>query len=373
VSEIIQDAEQDHLSQLVLCCAGRMQILVLGGTKFVGKHIVFSALAQGHSVTVFTRGQTPDDLPEAVQRLHGNRDGDLDSLHSGTWDACIDVSGYQPGIVRQSAETLRGRVGRYLFISTVSVYAPGERAVTTEDSPLCELPDPAVAGAAAPKRTERGVTAPAGLHETYGELKVLCERVVGEVYGDQATIVRPHIVAGPGDHTGRFTYWAEALAAGGKVLAPGDGPDSALNKDKDNEDKDTVQYIDARDLADFVVHLIEHNQGGTFHTAVPPMSWQAFLTGIARGVDSQPELIWTPAADLRARGLDWNKLPLFLPQAEDDTALMRTDCTRAVSAGLRCRSVEETAHDTFAWSQGLPADQRPVAAPVEREPSLQRP
>ncbi|WP_424951403.1 NAD-dependent epimerase/dehydratase family protein [Deinococcus sp.] len=315
-----------------------MKLLILGGTQFVGRHIVLAALERGHSVSTFTRGQTPDDLPAAVTRLRGDRsdlEHGLDALQSGRWDACIDVSGYLPRVVRHSAETLRERVGRYLFISTVSVYAPGERETTTEDSPLIELEDP---------DTE-------DVRAHYGGLKVLCERMVTEVYGERATHVRPHIVAGPDDHTRRFTFWPEALAAQTEVLAPGDG-------------SDPVQYIDARDLAEFCIHLLEQNAGGIFHTAVPAMSWHAFLNGVAEGLRSQAELVWTPTAELESRGLGWNDLPLFIPRTQDDTALMRVDSSRAVAAGLKCRPLAETARDTLAWSVTLPADQRPTPIPV---------
>ena len=317
-----------------------MNILVLGGTQFVGRHIVLAALERGHHVTTFTRGQTPDGLPEAVTRLHGDRgkplgEGGLDALQGGTWDACIDVSGYLPRAVRESAELLREQVGRYLFISTVSVYAPGERETTTEDSPLIELEDPT---------TE-------DIRAHYGGLKVLCERAVTETYGERATHVRPHIVAGPDDHTRRFTYWPEALASQSEVLAPGDG-------------SDPVQYIDARDLAAFVVTLLEQDTPGVFHTAVPTMSWHAFLNGVAEGLRSQAELVWTPIAELEGRGLGWNELPLFVPRAQDDTALMRVDNARAVAAGLACRPLAETARDTLAWSESLPTDQRPSVVPV---------
>ena len=315
-----------------------MNLLILGGTQFVGRHIVLAALERGHTVTTFTRGQTPDDLPEAVTRLHGDRSdlhNGLDALNDGRWDACIDVSGYLPRAVRQSAELLHGQVGRYLFISTVSVYAPGERDTTTEDVPLMVLDDPASED----------------IRAHYGGLKVLCEQVVNELYGERATHVRPHIVAGPDDHTKRFTYWPEALASQSSVLAPGDG-------------SDPVQYIDARDLADFVVHLLEQDTPGTFHTAVPPMSWHAFLNEVADGLRSQAELVWTPQETLKARGLGWNELPLYIPRADDDTALMRVDSSRAMAAGLRCRPLAETARDTLAWSVTLPADRRPLPLPV---------
>ncbi|MFC4452860.1 NAD-dependent epimerase/dehydratase family protein [Deinococcus sonorensis] len=313
-----------------------MNLLVLGGSRFVGKHIVLQALERGHSVTTFTRGRTPDDLPAAVRRLHGDRNEGLTIPGDERWDACIDVSGYLPRAVRASAEALRDRVGRYLFISTVSVYAPGERAVTTEDSPVIELDDP----------TSEDIQA------HYGGLKVLCERAVDAIYGERATHVRPHVVAGPDDPTERFTYWPEALAAGGPVLAPGDG-------------QDPVQYVDARDLGAFVVTLLEQDRGGAYNGVAASRPWRAFLAEVAEGVGATPDLRWTPAEELERRGLGWAELPLYVPQAQDDTALMRVDTARSQAAGLRERPLAETAADTLAWSRARPADQRPKPVPLD--------
>ncbi|WP_425146792.1 NAD-dependent epimerase/dehydratase family protein [Deinococcus sp.] len=307
-----------------------MNLLVLGGTRFVGKYIVLAALERGHRVTVFTRGQTPDDLPESVQRLHGDRSEGLDPLGDASWNACIDVSGYLPRIVQHSAEVLRERVGRYLFISTVSVYAPGERETTPETAPLTVLDDPDTEDIAA----------------HYGGLKVLCERAVSGVYAERATIVRPHIVAGPEDYTRRFSYWPEALAAGTAVLAPGDG-------------SDPVQYIDARDLGAFVVHLLEQELGGSYNAAAASRPWSVFLDEAARGVGSSAALRWASAAELEARGLGWNELPLYLPRAQDEQALMRIDNAAALAAGLTCRPLADTARETLEWSLRQPQDARP--------------
>lgn len=314
-----------------------MHLLILGGTQFVGRHIVLTALARGHTVTTFTRGRTADDLPPEVERLHGDRDGDLAALQDRDWDACVDVSGYLPRVVRQSAELLRDRVGRYLFISTVSVYADSPRDATDEDSPLIELPDPTV----------EQVTG-----ETYGGLKVLCERVVQELYGERATILRPHVVAGPFDHTGRYTHWPERLARaaeqGGEVLAPGDG-------------QDFVQYIDARDLAEFTLHLLEQGTPGVFNGVGPSYRWADFLAVVARAVGARPDLTWVAADFLAARGLGWSQLPLYLSRAED-AGTMRCRTDRAEAAGLRHRDLEVTARDTLAWSRSSPA--RPPADPA---------
>ncbi|MGH2736128.1 MAG: NAD-dependent epimerase/dehydratase family protein, partial [Actinomycetota bacterium] len=199
-----------------------MRVLVFGGTKFVGRHLVDALLAPGHEVTLFNRGKTdPGLFGGAVEEVHGDRDGGLDSLRGRDWDAVIDVSGYLPRLVGDSARLLAGAVEHYTFISTVSVYRDFSQAGLTEDAPLATLSDESV----------EEVT-----YETYGGLKVLCEEVVRAEYGDRCTVVRPHVVVGPHDDTDRFTYWVARTARGGDVLVPG-------RRDK------PVQFVDARDLA----------------------------------------------------------------------------------------------------------------------------
>ncbi len=300
-----------------------MNILVLGGTQFVGRHIVLAALAAGHRVTTFTRGRTPDELPDEVERLHGDRGSDLSALEGRTWDACVDVSGYLPRVVRASAEALARSVGRYLFISTVSVYADFSAAPITEESALIELPDPT---------TEN-------IGEAYGGLKVLCERAVQAVFGERTTIVRPDIVAGPYDPTGRYTYWPLRLAQGGQVLAPGDG-------------LDLVQYVDARDLAAFTLHLLTQDQGGVYNAVGAAYTWRDFLTHVARGVGATPDLHWVETGVLEGSGIGWNELPLFVPRSSGMEGLMNVSTERAFAAGLPHRDPAETARDVLAWAQG---------------------
>lgn len=301
-------------------------VLVLGGTQFVGRHIVETLLAAGHRVAVFTRGRTPDELPDTVERLKGDRDAGtagLAALAGRTWDACVDVSGYTPRQVRASAEALRESVGRYVFVSTVSVYAEQDRHPVREDDPL--LP-----GAA------EEVTEVTG--QTYGPLKVTCERIVEEVYGQRAAILRPQIVAGPFDPTGRYTYWVDRVAAGGDFLAPGDG-------------SDFVQVIDARDLARFTLTVLEQGLSGAYNLAGPRLSWREFVE-VAReatGSDAQP--VWTPAEVLESEKLN---LPLWLPAGGPQGGLMDVANARAVAAGLTLSDPAVTARDTRAWSAGVP-------------------
>ncbi|WP_019587960.1 SDR family oxidoreductase [Deinococcus apachensis] len=317
----------------------KLNVLVLGGTQFVGRHIVEALLARGHGVTVLTRGRTPDELPETVERLKGDRNegtAGLAALEGRAWDACVDVSGYTPGQVRASAEALRERVRRHVFISTGSVYAEQHRHPIREDDPL--LP------AAAEDVTE--VTG-----ETYGPLKVTCERIVQEVFGERATILRPQIVAGPYDPTGRYTYWIDRVAAGGDFLAPGNG-------------SDFVQVIDARDLAHFTMKVLEEDIPGVFNLAGPRLSWREFLEVAREATGSNARPVWVDEATLEAQEVGWRELPVWLPAMSEQGGLMDMSSDRAQAAGLIHSGPLTTARDTRAWSTDTP--QKPFLTP-ERE------
>ncbi len=297
---------------------GAMRILVLGGTEFVGRHIVEAAVAAGHEVTVFHRGRTePADLPP-VEHVHGDRDGGLGALEGRRVDAVVDVSGYQPRIVRLAVEALGGAADRYCFISTGSVYAEPLPPLVTEDAPLATL------GAAQ------------GPYGSYGPLKVLCERVVRSAVGDRALVLRPGYVVGPHDPTDRFTSWVRRIARGGSLLAPGDG-------------RDLVQAVDARDLGAFVVALLEAGATGTLNVDGPPMTFAEALAAIARGCGTEPRIVWLPLEAIRARRLE-GAFPLW------DASEAEIDTSRARGMGLRPRPLENTARDTLAWDRdrGLP-------------------
>ncbi|MBB5235832.1 SDR family oxidoreductase [Deinococcus budaensis] len=306
-----------------------LSVLVLGGTQFVGRHIVEALLAGGHRVAVLTRGRTPDELPDAVERLKGDRDegaAGLAALEGRRWDACVDVSGYTPRQVRASAEALQGRIGRYVFVSTVSVYAEQGRHPVREDDPL--LPP---AG--------EDVTEVTG--ETYGPLKVTCEHIVEEVCGERATVLRPQIVAGPHDPTGRYTYWVDRIAAGGEFLAPGDGSDA-------------MQVIDARDLARFTVTVLEEDVPGTFNLAGPRLTWQEFVQTVREATAGDAQPVWVDAATLEAQGLGWSELPVYVPADGEQGGLMDVSFARARAAGLTHTDPVTTARDTRAWSADTP-------------------
>lgn len=324
-----------------------MRLLILGGTVFLGKHIAEAALAAGHQVTLFNRGRTNAETfagRAGVAAIHGDRDGGLAALGTGTWDAVVDTSGYLPRVVGQSARALAGRVERYLFISTISVYADPPPTGVDEDSPLASLADPSV-------EVVNG--------ETYGGLKVLSEEAVRTAQGERALIVRPGLIVGPDDPTDRFSYWPLRAARGGRILAP--GVPSA-----------PTQLIDVRDLAAWTVRLLETGATGSFNATGPatPIGLGELLATCLRAAGSEGELVWVDEAFLLAEGVaPFTELPCWVPAA--GAGLLRTAIDRALAAGLQLRPLEETARDTLAWRQPLLAA-RPLRAGLaaEREAAL---
>ena len=295
-----------------------MRILVLGGTQFLGRHVVDAALRRGHDVTIFNRGQTRPELFPDVEKLRGDRDGDLSALTGRDFDAVVDTSGYVPRLVAQTLDAL-GDIGHYTFVSSISVYADLSTP-PTESTPLAELKEP----------TEEW-------REAYGELKVLCENVVREnVPG--AFIPRPGLIVGPWDPTGRFTYWPARLAAGGRVLAP-------LPPDAD------TQVIDARDLAEWIVRAAEEGLGGTYN-AVGLVTTREHVLETCRSVaGSDAELVWVDPDFLNEQEVgEWMELPLWLYDAKY-RGMMSVNPSPALAAGLRTRPLEETVRDTLEWAQ----------------------
>jgi 2'-hydroxyisoflavone reductase len=298
-----------------------MRLLLIGGTEFVGRHVLEQAVAGGHEVTVFHRGVTePQDLPD-VEHLHGDRDGDLVAVGGRRWDAAVDVCGYAPRIVRLSADALADAVDRYCFVSTESVYAEPLPPVVTERSPLATL------------------AAAQGAWGSYGPLKVLCERVVRTVFGDRALIVRPGYVVGPRDPTDRFTCWVRRSSLGGTMLAPGNGHDH-------------IQFVDARDLGSFVVGSIEAGASGAFNADGQPIELETLLGTCARVAGATTRVVWISEDDVRQRHLE-EAFPMW-DGSEYGGVVM--DASRARAAGLSNRPAEETIADTLAWDRerGLP-------------------
>lgn len=298
-----------------------MRLLVIGGTEFVGRHIVEAAAAAGHDLTVFHRGRAePGDLPE-VEHVHGDRDGELGLLAGRTWDAVVDVCGYRPRIVRLSAGALAAAAEHYCFISTESVYAEPLPPVVAEDAPLSTL------------------AAAQGTWGWYGPLKVLCERVVRSVFEERTLVVRPGYVVGPHDRTDRFTSWVRRISLGGPMLAPGTG-------------EDVFQFVDGRDLGAFVVRLLEIGATGPYNADGPPATLAEFLGAAAAALGTEPRVVWVPEDVLRERRLE-DRFPMW---NGSEFGAVTMDASKARAAGLAHRPVEETVADTLTWDRdrGLP-------------------
>jgi nucleoside-diphosphate-sugar epimerase len=296
-----------------------MKLLILGGTKFLGRAIVEAALQRGHQVTLFNRGRTNPDLFPDVEKLRGDRDGDLTALTSGSWDAVVDTSAYVPQQARASAETLAGGAGHYLFISSLSAYADASQPLD-EESPLAE----------------RGEGQPDDRllddYSNYGALKVLCERAAADGFGGPTAIVRPGLIVGPHDPTGRFTYWPHRVARSGEVLAPAPA-------------ERQVQFIDVRDLGEWVVHLSEQCSEGPFNAANRDVTWKALLEACCEVTGSDAKPVWVDADFLMEQEVgQWMELPMWL---YEDAGLHQTDVSRAVDSGLTFRPLEETVRGTL--------------------------
>lgn len=322
-----------------------MRILVIGGTRFIGRHVVEQAVARGHQVTVFHRGRTGADLfadEPLVELRRGDRDSDLSAVAGGRWDATVDTCAYFPRQVHTLADALGERGGQYLLVSSVSAYAAPARPGYDEDAPLAELDDPTV----------EEVT-----EETYGGLKVLCERAGMERFGPSTVVVRPTFVVGPDDYTWRFPWWVARLARGGEVLAPGprDVP---------------AQVIDVRDMASWMVGLLEQRATGAFHAVspAPPWTWADQLETIRDTVaPAGTELVWVDGAALRAEGVTEVDLPLW--SEGEPELMMAADPARATATGLTPRPLAETVRDTLAWVQRTPMPEGKGLDP-EREKEL---
>lgn len=302
-----------------------MDILVIGGTRYVGRKIVESAVEKGHRVTLFNRGKTNTDCFPYLETLRGDRTVNADVLSGRKWDAVIDVCGYWPKAIDLVATVVQENVGRYVFVSSVSVYSDESPiGLTEETGVLLEDGDP--------NATELKM-------EMYGGLKVLCERAVSRWFGDRALIVRPGLVVGPGDHSDRFTYWPRRFMRSGPFLAP-DVPNAP------------VQVIDGRDLGDFTVHATERQLGGAFHVTGPTpfVPFAEFLRiGVeAGGGVAEPVLAAGPW--LAENGVEpWSDLPLVTSLDGEPSPLQQVDNAKAVAAGLAQRSLEDTVRDTIAW------------------------
>jgi 2'-hydroxyisoflavone reductase len=325
-----------------------LRLLVLGGTRFIGIHATRLAIERGHRVTLFNRGKTNASLFPQLERLKGDRNGDVGALAGRTWDAVIDDSGFFPRAVRLTGELLAPNVRQYVFISTISVYA-GNAGPNSESSPLARIADETV------EKVDG---------ETYGPLKALCEQAAELAMPGRVTVLRPGLIVGPEDNTDRFTYWPARAARGGDFLTP-------------NSPSDAIQYIDARDLARFTLDAIERGIRGTFNVISAPGK---LTIGdlVTQSVDaakrmakpaSPPRPVWVPTDFLEAQKVQaWSDMPVWVPETGDNAGFAHTSTDRAQRAGLNIRPLHETVRDTLAWHLGRPqGDQAQLKAGITTE------
>lgn len=308
-----------------------MKLLILGGTRFVGRALVEEAQAQGHEVTMFNRGQSNPDLYPDVEQLKGDRDGDLDALKGKTWDAVIDTCGYVPRLVRDSAELLADVVDQYTFISSISVYADFSEVGINEDSPLGKMEDETV-------ETIDG--------ETYGPLKALCEKTIDEVMNGRSLHIRAGLIVGPHDQSDRFSYWPYRVDRGGEVLAP-DNPDGF------------VQYIDVRDLAKWTIMATEQKITGPFNLTGPasPLTMGTLLETCKQTNGGDATFTWVDEAFILENEIaPWTELPLWVGSDASFAGFDTVDCSKAIAQGLNFRPLADTVRDTLVWLKTRPAD-----------------
>ena len=302
-----------------------MRILVIGGTRFLGRHVVEVALERHHDVTLFNRGKTNVDLFPGVTKLRGDRTDDVRLLQGKTWDVVIDTSGYVPRVVSASAQALAGSTGLYVFISSISVYADFSKLNMNENSPVATLPD----------ETVEDVT-----NETYGALKVLCEKAAESALPGRVLHVRPGYIVGPHDPTDRFTYWPYRIAQGGEVAAPGK-PESP------------VQFIDVRDLTEWLVRMSEEAKTGSYNATGPDYSltMQRFLATCRDVTRSDARFTWLSEPFIFEHHLEAD-FPIWTPAEEIGGSTV--DCAKAIADGLTFRSLEDTIQATLRWNEARP-------------------
>lgn len=315
----------------------KLSILILGGTGFIGPNQVRYALARGHEVTLFNRGKTNPGLFPKVKKLVGDRnapDGHA-ALRGKKFDVVIDNPTTLPQWVKGAGEALKGNVGQYIFVSTISVFS-GYASSLDENGPLLEPggmdtpPDQARAG------------------NNYGKLKVRSEIEAKAQFGDNVTIVRPGLIIGPGDLTDRFSYWPIRIEKGGEVMAPG-------------TPSDPTQYVDARDLAEFIVRLGESRTLGTFNATGPrsPTNMAEMLYGIKAVTSSDARFTWVDADFLQAHQVRaWSDMPVWVAPRGGNAFMLQINCDKAWKAGLTCRPLAVTAKDTLAWYHERPAEEQ---------------
>lgn len=313
----------------------KLKLLMLGGTGFLGPHIVWRAQERGHEVTLFNRGQTGPDMFPDLEHLQGDRYSDLASLESAIaegrkWHSAIDTFAYVPSVVTDMMKVISGSIDHYALISTVSVYASSDEAGADESAPLAEVTDEVASGIT----THREV----GMH--YGAMKARCEQAAEAGMPGKVANIRPGLIVGPRDTTGRFTYWPVRASEGGTMIGPG-------------SPEDPTQIIDVRDLADFIVLSIEKNLAGEYNAISPAGHYTMgdLLNASVKVADAGTEIEWVDADFLTGRGIQaWQQLPCWVPTTMEGYAgFGMTDCSKATKAGMTIRPIEETVRATLEY------------------------
>jgi 2'-hydroxyisoflavone reductase len=307
----------------------RLKILILGGTGFLGPHLVERAQARGHTLTLFNRGKTRPGIFPDVEKLRGDRKGQLDSLKGRKWDAVIDNTAYVPRLVKLSADILAPNIKQYVLVSSISVFAEDVKPGADESAPVQTLPDPALEDVA----------------KYYGPLKAACEKAAEAAMQGRVTNIRPGLIVGPGDPTDRYSYWPVRIDRGGEALAPGTG-------------KDPVQYIDARDLATWMIHCLESKIVGVFNATGPErtLSVAEMLESCRKASEKPAALTWADEKFLEEQKVGpWGDMPVWTGSS---SGFSQINCAKAIKNGLRFRSAEATARDTLAWWKTLPEERR---------------
>ncbi|HVF23403.1 MAG TPA: NAD-dependent epimerase/dehydratase family protein [Pyrinomonadaceae bacterium] len=336
-----------------------MKLLIIGGTRFVGRHLVEAALARNHEVTLFNRG-THAPVARDVETIVGDRYKDVAKLRDRRWDAVVDTCGYVPRAVTAAAEVLRDAVDRYVFISSQSAYADVSVRGVDETAPLAQLTSEQLERA---NKIETSGQPSYG--ELYGGLKAFCEQAAEEVMPNRVLIVRPGLIVGPHDYTDRFTYWVARVAQGGEVLAPG-------------RPERPVQFIDARDLAEWIVAMTERREVGVYNSNASPgrVTMQDVLDQCRLSSESGAVFTWVSEEFLRGEEVAaWSQMPLWLPEedAPQLAGFMFINVDKAVAAGLRIRPLSETIRDTLTWARTeLAGNTLKAGIDTEREQALLR-
>ena len=310
---------------------GGRTLLILGGTRFLGPELVEAAKKKGWTITLFNRGKTNPGLFPDLEKLQGDRNGDLKSLEGRKWDAVVDTSGFVPRQVQGSATLLKEAVKQYVFISSISVLKDMSKPGLDETAPLATMPDETV------EKVDEN---------TYGALKALCEKAAEKAMPGRVTNVRPGLIVGPNDNTDRFTYWPVRVSLGGEVLAP-------------NRPDDPVQFIDVRDLAEWIIRMVDSGAAGVFHATGNPQKIGDLLDTCKAASGSDTRFTWVDAAFLKEQKVsEWSDMPTWLPPTGEDAGGNRVSNARAVAKGLTFRPLKTTVKDTLDWWKKQPPERQ---------------